>query len=621
MQTPFIPQRTKDELAASHGEGTRHAAIIKIAMSLLGNGLPPQAVFATIRPQFDSDKSDKEIQDVIEWCQAKNPTPSTPRNGSTMPVGAFSPRLAYVQTSQAAKAPPEPETPAPALAALFVDGDTVTELDTMTSSPVELGDFSTHGEVFRSALYRPEDRLNIVCSFSLNEKGKANPSGGGKTMTRDEWLDWFKKSGVPKSKAGAWLRPNTCNDGSGKDGAICDSDVSRFDFVLIESDCLSFETQLSVLAKLKLPIAAILTSGGKSVHAWAKVGAKDKADYDAKAGRILTALKPIGFDPANKNASRLSRLPGSVRTIGAHESGNQSLLYLNPDAKPLTEEGLTELEAQVRPPFVSKFPMLATSRNAIDRYDELLTNRGKTGLATGLPTFDRKTGGLKKGNFIVLAAETNAGKSALALNIINQALKDSKPCALFSLEMDRDEIFDLLICMNTGLSRNKFNTGEFDNADMVKISHGAEQISRRPLHIFDDPCMTVDEIEAHCVKLVAAGGLSLVVVDYLQLISPPMLSRESREQQIAAIGRSLRSIAKKCKVPLIAVSQLNEEGKIRESRSVAHDAHIVFILEWQEANLKLRITKGRSIPKATYDMHFAGEFCRMGEQSRIQDDE
>ncbi len=238
-------------------------------------------------------------------------------------------------------------------------------------------------------------------------------------------------------------------------------------------------------------------------------------------------------------------------------------------------------------------------------------------MRTGLASFDRDTGGLKKGNLIVLAAETNAGKSACALNIISTALNDGKTCALFTLEMDRDEILDLLMCMNLSINRNVFNTGDFSDEDMQKIAASGGRISRLPLHIFDDSSMTCDDIEVACAKLSESHNLQLVVVDYLQLVQPPAFFKDNREQQIAHIGRSLRTLARKFKVPVIAVSQLNEDGKIRESRAVVHDAHIVFMLEWNNDELQLRIAKGRSIQKRTYPMYFDGARCKMSEQSRL----
>lgn len=623
MDAPFIPRKTIEELQSSHPEGSRHAAIIKIAYSLVGNQLPRDAVFATIRPQFDSDKTDKEIYDVIDWCIAQNPAPSVPMNGGGYrPPSVVYPGMSAPRTPAPVvkKTKEEMESEALALALDFIGDDVVGIDETIARSFCDIGEFKTHGETLLGALYSPEDRINIVCDFTVNEKGKANPQGGGKTLTRDEWIEWFQKKGVPKSKAGAWVRPNPCGDGTGADGSIKDSDILRFDFLLVESDFLPLDVQLSLYAKWKLPIAAILLSGGDSAHAWVKLGASDYATYTEQAKRLLEAIKPFGFDQSNKNPSRLSRLPGAVRTIGASGEGLQRLLYCNPLVEPLD---FPEFEKQVTPPFLNPYPLRDVARASISRYGELVKNRGKTGLQTGLEVFDRDTGGLKNAQLIILAAETNVGKSTLALNLINAAVKTNCTCALFSWEMDREEIWDLLVSMNLEINRNRFNTGDFSEQEIQIMTAGIPPMGRFPLHIFDDNGMDIDYVDQRCTKLAQDFDLKLIVIDYLQLVLPPAFFKDSREQQIAHIGRSLRMIAKKFKVPVIALSQLNEDGKIRESRAVAHDAHVVFMLEEDEnRRLKLRIAKGRSIEKKTYEIDFIPWCCRMTNRlSPIKDED
>jgi hypothetical protein len=127
--------------------------------------------------------------------------------------------------------------------------------------------------------------------------------------------------------SGAWLRQNPV-DGQG----VADANVTAFRFALIESDILPLDLQLSLLAKVPLPIAAILTSGGASLHAWVQVDATDADDYRKTVSKMLEILAKFGVDGKNKNPSRLSRLPGAMRHIGANgEDGRQRLLYLNPD--------------------------------------------------------------------------------------------------------------------------------------------------------------------------------------------------------------------------------------------------------------------------------------------------
>ena len=176
--------------------------------------------------------------------------------------------------------------------------------------------------------------MNIVCAHTVNIHGKANPHGPGKSLPSLGWCRWFHEKGVPQTRAGAWLRPNPVTErGSGAGGAVMDSDVVAPRFLLLESDCLPFELQLSAIASFRLPIAAVLTSGGASYHAWLDLNCHDLEEYAETATRILNATAKFGFDAANKNPSRLSRLPGVTRGVKPQGDGRQRLVYLNPDAK------------------------------------------------------------------------------------------------------------------------------------------------------------------------------------------------------------------------------------------------------------------------------------------------
>ena len=117
-------------------------------------------------------------------------------------------------------------------------------------------------------------------------------------------------------------------DGQG----VADVNVTAFRFALIECDAIPFELQLPLLAKLPLPVAAILTSGGRSVHAWVRMDA-ERGRIPANVSRMLALLAKFGVDGKNKNPARLSRLPGVVRQTGAHGDGQQRLFYLNPQPK------------------------------------------------------------------------------------------------------------------------------------------------------------------------------------------------------------------------------------------------------------------------------------------------
>jgi hypothetical protein len=324
-----LPAGTIAKLAASHPEGTRHQAKVELAMEMLGNGIPEGAVEMTLLEKFPA-AAPKEILNVIRWALAHNPEPSAG-------PGIRCPNLRNGFFHRDPRPPAKPK-PSAAIRACerWLDGRIVREEDLYAESPVkpDHDDFRRDAQLVMESLYSESDCLNIVCSHTINNHGKANPSGPGKSLSSLEWCRWFQSRGVPSMEAGAWLRPNPVTEfGSGAGGAVMDADVVAPRFLLLESDCLPLGLQLSAIASFRLPIAAILTSGGLSYHAWVHLNCHDQGEYAEQAGRILSAAARFGFDAANKNPSRLSRLPGVVRKVKPQGDGRQRLVYLNPDPK------------------------------------------------------------------------------------------------------------------------------------------------------------------------------------------------------------------------------------------------------------------------------------------------
>jgi hypothetical protein len=214
---------------------------------------------------------------------------------------------------------------------LFLKGFRCGEAELIKASPVFLGDDPrVGGAILIDALYLPGELVNFVTEFTVatdeTGKEKARPTGMGVTLERDLLVARFLTDGPDSGEGGAWLRMNPL-DGHG----IADVNVTAFRFALLESDELPVELQLSLFAKLPLPVAALIKSGGTSIHAWAKVDAPDQDDYRATVAGMLAILAKFGLDQKNKNPSRLSRLPGARREIGAVGDGLQRLLYLNPN--------------------------------------------------------------------------------------------------------------------------------------------------------------------------------------------------------------------------------------------------------------------------------------------------
>jgi hypothetical protein len=218
----------------------------------------------------------------------------------------------------------------------WLKGFRADEVDVWEASPVRPpDDWTKDALAVLENLYAPGEGINFVtaCTVETQPDGtlKARPYGDGETVERSVLLNRWRTRGMPQSDAGGWLRMNPVS------GGIRDSHVTAFRFALVECDHVPLDLQLSLLAKLPLPIAAILSSAGRSLHGWVKVDATGPEDYRETVARMLALLGRFGVDGKNSNPSRLSRLPGVVRHIGAEGDGRQRLIYLgsNPEQRPI----------------------------------------------------------------------------------------------------------------------------------------------------------------------------------------------------------------------------------------------------------------------------------------------
>jgi hypothetical protein len=326
---PFIPPKTRAELSSPAPQGQRHEQMKKIILPLLGEGWVPEAIFAQLRSMYDESMSDREIRSLIDWAIEKNPSPCirswTPRGARDFRPVTLPERVSAEQ--------------AIANAEEWLGDFRCEEVDLWDRSPWRPSDdWHLDGAMLIAALYDKDDFVNVVTDFTIEQqkdgKEKANPFGAGETLLRDDWIRSIRDHGVPQSKTGAWIRLNPVKEhGSGKNGAFCDCDVTSYRFCLLESDDLPLELQLSLWARLPLPISAIIDTGGRSAHALVMMNCQSAEEYQAEVNRIYTPLVRFGICPSNKNPSRLSRLPGAQREIGKRGDGAQKLLYLNSEPR------------------------------------------------------------------------------------------------------------------------------------------------------------------------------------------------------------------------------------------------------------------------------------------------
>ena len=230
--------------------------------------------------------------------------------------------------------------------------------------------------------------------------------------------------------------------------------------------------------------------------------------------------------------------------------------------------------------------------------DELM-QRGKriTGVETHYSDLDEMTSGLQKSDLIIIAARPSMGKTAFAMNIAeNAAILDGKVVGVFSLEMSNEALLQRLLCSVARVDSHKFRTGSLWQEDMRKIASALEKLTHAPIFIDDTPGIALSEMRAKARRLKqSARGLDLIIVDYLQLMSGGSRRYENRTQEVSAISRGLKALAKELAVPVVALSQLSRAPEsrgagdhrpqladLRESGSIEQDADVVAFIFREE---------------------------------------
>jgi replicative DNA helicase len=259
-----------------------------------------------------------------------------------------------------------------------------------------------------------------------------------------------------------------------------------------------------------------------------------------------------------------------------------------------------------------------------------------TGLATGYSGLDNETAGLQPSELIILAARPSMGKTALALNIAeNVVLRQKEPVAIFSLEMSKESLLLRLLASEARVDAHKFRTGHMNKDDWSKITGSLATLGEAPLWIDDSASSTVLEMGAKARRLKRDRGLSLMIVDYLQLVVPTNTGRGSnRQEEVSSISRSLKGLAKELKVPILVLSQLTraperEERKpqlsdLRESGAIEQDADVVLFInrpnfyktdlpEEDRAKAELIIAKQRNGPTGNLNFVFLARHTRFEE--------
>ena len=276
-------------------------------------------------------------------------------------------------------------------------------------------------------------------------------------------------------------------------------------------------------------------------------------------------------------------------------------------------------------------------KDGFERLEKIFSEgRRITGLATGYPGLDNETAGLQPSELIILAARPSMGKTALALNIAeNVALRHREPVAVFSLEMSKESLLLRLLASHARVDAHKFRTGHMSRDDWTKVTASLAELGDAPIWIDDSASSTVLEMGAKARRLKRDRGLSLVIVDYIQLVVPSTNRRNAnRQEEVSSISRSLKALAKELKVPVVVLSQLTraperEDRKpqlsdLRESGAIEQDADVVMFInrpnfyktdipEEERAKAELIIAKQRNGPTGSLNFVFLSRHTRFEE--------
>lgn len=274
-------------------------------------------------------------------------------------------------------------------------------------------------------------------------------------------------------------------------------------------------------------------------------------------------------------------------------------------------------------------PLKQLLTESFDRLDDLSKGDGHLrGLPTGLSELDIKLAGMQDSNLLILAARPGVGKTSLALNIgLHVAQTQKKGVAIFSLEMSKEELVDRLLVSHADIDAWRLKTGRLAPEDTQAVIEAMGDLAESPIYIDDTAGASILEMRTKARKLKASHNISLVIVDYLQLVDPGR-RMDSREQQVSYVSQNLKNLARELKVPVLVLSQLNrmveqrtskkpQLADLRESGSIEQDADVVmFIYQENESDdmldtnkrmMKLSIAKHRNGALADIDMMFRGD--------------
>ena len=268
--------------------------------------------------------------------------------------------------------------------------------------------------------------------------------------------------------------------------------------------------------------------------------------------------------------------------------------------------------------------------------DKAINSQGEvTGLTTGFKKLDEVTSGLQKSDLVIIAARPAMGKTAFVLNVAqNAAIKAGASVLIFSLEMAKAQLGQRLLSMESRVEMQKLKTGAIERNDWDRINMALDSLSRTNIHIDDNSGISILEMKNKCRRLKAEKGLDLIIVDYLQLMQSDGKS-DSRQQEISALSRQLKLLAREMDCPVLVLSQLSRAPEqrqdhrpilsdLRESGSIEQDADIVIFLYRDDyynddsekpGVCEVNLAKHRSGPTEVVDLTWVARYTKFSDQA------
>ena len=346
------------------------------------------------------------------------------------------------------------------------------------------------------------------------------------------------------------------------------------------------------------------------------------------AGNILHYAS-IVKEKALKRA--LTTVGGELTALGFDESMESG------EALNIAQAELFELSKdRYRRDFEQLYPLM---RAAMERIETIQASGARIiGLPSGFYDLDSKTNGFKPSELVIVAARPSIGKTSFALNIaLNVAVEHKKGVAIFSLEMSRDQIAERLLCQYARIDAHKMHHGQLGNAEFESLAHAMGPLGDAPIWIDDTPALDELSVLTKARRIALRESIGLIIVDYLQLMQSHRKSNDAnRVQEVAAISRGMKAMARELEVPVIAVSQLSRGPEqrtdkrpilsdLRDSGALEQDADIVIFLYREDYYSKdgqktgdaiVDVAKNRTGPTGDLTLRFIASQTRFANKVR-----